>query len=308
VADRFLRQHAAKLRPTTEREYRRILEGAKNKRGWDGLVARWGEKKASDITRADVIALLDEIALEREAPTQANRVRALVSVLFAWAVERDIVIANPATSLPRRRKERGRDRVLSDSEIKRLWKALDAERPVMASLFRFLVLTGQRSSETRGVRWDEIDGDTWTIPGTRTKNHRTHRVALSPQAQTLLAEIGKVTGADEYVFQSNRGGGPIKWVSHAGARIAERAKIENFRPHDIRRTVASGMAGLGVDRTTLQKILNHSDGASVTALYDRYARWPEQVEAMRLWGQHVEEITTEEPEVATTTRAAGGNK
>jgi hypothetical protein len=63
-----------------------------------------------------------------------------------------------------------------------------------------------------------------------------------------------------------------------------------------------------VDRTTLQKILNHSDGASVTALYDRYARWTEQVEAMRLWGQHVEEITTEEPEAATTTQAAGGKK
>ena len=100
------------------------------------------------------------------------------------------------------------------------------------------------------------------------------------------------TGAPTTPTPSNRSRGPIKWVSHAVERVRKRCGF-NFTIHDLRRTAASGMAALGVDRVTLAKVLNHKSADNiVTAIYDRYERQPEVRRALAKWGAQVERILT----------------
>ncbi|MGH7562894.1 MAG: tyrosine-type recombinase/integrase, partial [Gemmatimonadota bacterium] len=143
-----------------------------------------------------------------------------------------------------------------------------------------------------------IKDGAWEIPAENTKANRAHRVPLPALALRILEELKPVTGKSAYVFEtsSRRKKGPIRWVSHATARIREGCGF-HFRAHDLRRTCGTGMARLGVDRLTIAKALNHkSADASVTAIYDRYAREPEVRDAFERWSAHLEGVLAEDDE------------
>jgi integrase len=237
VAERFVREYPklASLRPRTEAEYRRVVERE--------LIPRWGEKKADAISRKDVIAVLDDMRINRNAPIASNRTRALISCLFRWALERDLVAASPAVALPRRPQERSRDRVLSDQEVAVLWRELGQEAEPVRSFYKLLLICGQRSGETRIAKWVDIDIEdgVWSIPAANTKASRSHRVPLCSLAQAVLADLKAVTGKAEYVFQtpSPRGEGAVRWVHRATERIRNRCGFD-WRAHDLRRTCATG--------------------------------------------------------------------
>jgi integrase len=283
----FLDRHAALRSARTYDAYRRVLER--------DVIPRWGKRNAPDVHRAHVMDLLDEIAHDRGAPIAANRTRAILHALFNFALARDLVPSNPVAGVPRPAPESRRDRVLSSSEIRTLWGALDGEAEPLRSLVRFLLLTGQRSGETCRLRWADVDRDaaTWSIPGADRKGGRAHRVPLSPQAVALLDGLRPVTGDSEYTFASpsaRAGGGPFRWLSHAAGRLREAAGFA-FRIHDLRRTCASGLAELGTDRDTISKVLGHkSADAGVIAIYDRYDREPEKRAALLKWGARLEAI------------------
>ena len=286
LADLFIARHASQRAERTRREYKRQLD--------HDLLPSWGRRKAADITKADVIDVLDHIAYDRGSVIQANRTRALIHKIFAFAMTRDILQANPCSGLPKPGKERRRERVLTDSEIVTLWQALDHEQEPIASLYRLMLLTAQRPGEVRSIRWPEVDGDLWTIPPEIVKNRRTHPLPLSPQALGVLANLKPLTGRHEHVFHSpsNRGSGPVQWLSYATRRLREACGFE-FRPHDLRRTATSGMAALGTARVTLAKILNHKSAENeVTAIYDRYGRLPEMRRALVAWGERVETLAS----------------
>ena len=184
--------------------------------------------------------------------------------------------------------------MLTHGEIRVLWNVLKTVDEPIASLYRIFILTGQRSQETRLVEWAHFADDYWEIPAANTKNDRTHRLPLSPQVLEILENLTATTGQSRYVFEtpSPRSKGPIKWLSHATAKIRNVCGF-HFTPHDLRRTAASGMAALGVSRVTLARILNHkSADSTVTALYDRYDRMPEMRKALFAWGEKVEAIVT----------------
>ena len=286
LADLFMTRYAYQRAERTRREYQRQLD--------HDLLPSWGRRKAADITKADVIDVLDHIAHDRGSVIQANRTRALIHKIFAFAMTRDILQANPCSGLPKPGEERHRERVLTDSEIVTLWQALDDEQEPIASLYRLLLLTAQRPGEVRAMRWAELDGDLWTIPAEIVKNRRTHPLPLSPQALGVLAHLEPLTGQHEHVIHSpsNRGNGPVKWLSYATRRLREACGFE-FRPHDLRRTATSGMAALGTDRVTLAKILNHKSAENeVTAIYDRYGRLPEMRRALVAWGERVKTLAS----------------
>ncbi len=286
LAQLFLCYHASQRAEKTRHEYERIIR--------HDLLPLWKNRKVKAIKRADVVNLLDKIRHDRKSPVQANRTRALLSKLFNFSLERGLVEFSPCQGISKPSKETARNRVLSDEEVKVFWQACEHEGPVVTALFRFLLLTGQRSGETRKAKWSDIVNGVWTIPAENSKNRLEHHVPLVSQATVILEQLRPWTGSETYVFASpsNRSKGPIKWVSHALERVRQRCGFD-FTIHDLRRTAASGMGALGVDRVTLGKALNHKTADSgVTAIYDRYKRQREVKQALSKWGAQVERIVT----------------
>lgn len=101
-------------------------------------------------------------------------------------------------------RERQSDRVLSEDEIRTVWRALDDEDLVMAATFKMRLLTAQRGIEVLKLRWRDIDGDWWTIPADVVKNDRAHGVPISRPARAILAELRPETGFSGWVFESPR--------------------------------------------------------------------------------------------------------
>jgi integrase len=254
----------------------------------------WGTRKAYEIRRRDVIALLDHL-VERGAPVQANRILALVRKLFNWAISRELIEANPCLQVQTPSKAHQRDRVLSDDEIRTVWTACDQLGSLYASYFRLLLLTAQRGGELRTMRWEGVDLATgwWTIPAQQTKNGLAHRVPLSPPAQTILHALQATPQASPWVFPSPR------WpqqqpcrVKHIAVRLVACARV-TFIPHDLRRTAASHMTSMGIPRLVVAKILNHVE-PGVTRIYDRHSYDAEKRQALEVWGRKVMALVTGE--------------
>jgi Arm DNA-binding domain/Phage integrase family len=153
----------------------------------------WGRRKAKDIARRDVIALLDKI-VDRGSPIAANRTLAVVRRMFGWALSRDIVSANPCARVKAPSQETRRDRVLSADEIAGLWRALDKpdlaiSKPIRLAL-KLQLATGQRKGEVVGAEWGEFDLNEliWTIPGERAKNRgaRIEAIIGAPGESNIL--------------------------------------------------------------------------------------------------------------------------
>jgi integrase len=197
---------------------------------------------------------------------------------------------NPVAGLPPQGQERSRERVLSEDEIRALWAAWEAEGSVTSGLFRMLLLTAQREAEVRGMRWADISGSWWAVPPGIVKNKLAHRVYLGVEALALLDALAEKTGAGEWVFASpRRAAAPIASINKAKERFRAATEIPDWRPHDLRRTAATYMGRLGVSRTAIARVLNHVD-SGVTAVYDRSTGEPEIENALRVWGNRLNEI------------------
>src|SRR5205823_3658195 len=151
----------------------------KRKRSWktdeyllrSEVLPHWQHRAIVDIRRRDVRELVDGIA-ERGAPILANRTTALLSKVFKFALDDELIEASPAMRIPRPAPERQRDRVLTEDEIRTLWQQFGAlDEPSMAALYRLRLLTVQRGGEVASMRWQDIDlnGGWWTIPSERSK-------------------------------------------------------------------------------------------------------------------------------------------
>ncbi len=282
------------------------------------IIPVMGRKKAKDIRRRDIALLLDEI-VDRGAAITANRVLAVTRKMFNFAVGRDIIDASPCVQIPAPSKENRRERNLSEDEVSIFWNKLDdckMSKEIKIAL-KFLLITAQRKSEVIEAEWNEFNfkDKWWTIPKTKTKNKKSHRVPLPPIGIEVLNEMKKITGEYKFVFASpigmtkrnpNRrvGMSPILGASvdHAlrdnliddpdTGRI-NIFKLDHFTPHDLRRTATSIMSKSGVPRLTLKKILNHSDG-EVTAVYDQYEYDKEKKKALEKWGRKLQSIISGE--------------
>jgi integrase len=272
------------------------------KKSWKGdewmikkyIIPEFGTVHAKEIARRDVRTMLDRIA--RSTPIMANRVRALLNKIFNWAILNELIETNPVYLVPMPCKERKRQRVLSEDEIKRLWTALNMVpkgdkahrkyRSLTACILKLQLLTAQRSKEVRGMEWTELELDKgwWTIPGEKTKNGLAHRVPLTSQAIRVIEEAKRLceTKLSQYVFPGPRGG-HIANVQNAIRRKRTQLGIE-FRGHDLRRTAASMMTGMGIPRLTVSKILNHVE-PGVTAVYDRHSYDKEKRDALETWAK-----------------------
>lgn len=265
---------------------------------------RWGHRPIADIRRADVIALLDDIVDEGK-PILANRVLAALRKLFNWALERDLIETSPCDRVKPPSPEKSRDRVLSDDELRALWIAAEELGWPFGRHMQMLVLTGQRRDEVAGMKWREISGDTWTLPRERAKTDKAHEVPLSAPALSILEALPRIDGGG-YVFTTT-GRTPISGFGKAKAAVHdkmleimrkeatecgddhEKVEIAPWRLHDLRRTVASGMAKLGIGLAVIEKVLNHTSGsfAGIVGVYQRHEFTEEKRRALEAWGRYV---------------------
>lgn len=249
------------------------------------ILPRWRHRAIVDITRQDVRELVEQV-VDAGAPIVANRVAALLSKLFSFAVDRDLIETSPAVRIRRPVTETTRDRVLSEDELRTFWAACDGFEPAMAALYQLRLLTAQRGGEVAGMRWQDVDLESgwWTIPSAIAKNKLAHRVPLSNAVVDIIAgQLQRSHKNAALVFEARRR------TAGAGARgkrqqalAAAACGIENFRGHDLRRSAASYMASGGVPRLTIKKILNHAD-RDITAVYDRHSYDPEKRAALDWW-------------------------
>ena len=174
-----------------------------------------------------------------------------------------------------------RERVLSDDELVKIWRAADADD--YGPMIKLLILTGARREEVTQLRWTELEGDAIHLPAERTKTGEPRIIPLSPQALALLAGVDHTS---PYVFGSPKG-----W-SRAKARIDAATRInEAWVVHDIRRSVATGMQRLGVGLQTVEAVLGHiGTRAGVVGVYQRHDFLAEKRAALAAWGEHVSSL------------------
>jgi integrase len=288
VAAQFLARHVKDLAAATRIEAGRVI--AKE------ILPAFRGRRLSEIKRPDVIEWLDAI-VDRPAPISANRALGWLKGLCNFAVERGVIDVSPVAGIKPPAPETPRDRVLADTELQAVWEAADALEQVYAGCIKLLILTGQRRSEVAEMRWQEIDFDAklWTLPAARAKNSVEHSIPLSDHAADILCSLPRIAGS-EFVFTIN-GRNPIR-----GTHVVKR-RIERLAPpmppwvlHDIRRTVASGMARLGINLPVIEKLLNHVSGsfAGIVGIYQRHSFADEKRAAMAAWARHVEQLVTGE--------------
>jgi integrase len=308
VAQDYLERHVKKnCAVVTYTEAKRDLEC--------NVLPKWRSRPIASITRRDVIDLVDGI-VARGVGIQANRTLARLRALFNWAVEKDRISASPADRMKLPTKERARDRVLTDDEIRWFWQGCCELGWPFGPVFKILLLTAQRRDEVGGMRRSEVDlkKRTWTLPGQRAKSDRAHEVQLSDATIDVLGSLPRIVSGcseqDGLVFTTTgrtavSGFGNVKrrldaMMAEARRRsldLSERTSIPDWRLHDLRRTAATGMARLNIPPHVVDKILNHSSGAirGVAAVYNRHAYLDERRSALEAWGRYVDNLVAPIP-------------
>lgn len=244
---------------------------------WRRYIARWKGRRIQSITRADVRGRHKAIGRDN-GKYAANRMLSLLHTLFAHAASEDDIEwsgENPCKGV-RRFKEQQRERFLQADEIPRFFQALaDEPNPAIRDYFSLAILTGVRRRNLVRMRWDELhlDRSTWEVPDSKSGDPLS--IHLPPEAVRILRERQQTTES-EWVFPARTKTSKTPWMAgtyHAWERILDRAKLKDLRPHDLRRTLGSWQASLGVSLQIIGKSLGHRHQSS-TAIYSRLMRDP----------------------------------
>jgi integrase len=257
-------------------------------------------RPASALTHAAVTTVLDKLAGDGKAPI-AGRTMAYGRACYGWAVKRRRLVVNPFAGLPViEGAHPSRDRVLTEGEVRSIWRAAGATGHPFGPIVQLLLLTAQRREEVAGMRWSELSADlsTWTLPGARAKNAKAHVVHLAEPARAILANVPRFAGQD-LVF-STTGSTPPSGFSKAklalDAAIATKVEADDiplfttgWRFHDFRRTAVTWLAGAGFPPHVADRLLNHVGGSisGVAAVYQRGEFLTERRAALEAWATFV---------------------
>jgi integrase len=275
----YTKQHLSKRR--SGRELTRILQRE--------LVGRWGSRTIHEISKRDIIDLITSV-VDRGAPVAANKALKVTRAFFSWCIGRAILERSPCEGVRAPTIEKTRDRVLTDDELASVLLAARAMGGSYGAIVEMLALTGQRREEVARMTWAEVDlaRRIWSLPGTRTKNGKPHVVQLSDLA---VAVIHPQSRFSTLAFPAG-GGRPLSQFSSEKRRLDALSGVLGWRLHDLRRTMVSGMARLGVAPHIADKILNHASGtiSGVAAVYQRHEFMNERRDALDRWSAHVDRI------------------
>jgi integrase len=256
------------------------------------LVERVGSRSVHAISKRDIIDVVNAV-VDRGSPVGANKTLKVARSFFGWSVGRAILERSPCDGVRAPTVEKARDRVLTDAELAGIIRAARRLGGPYGAIVEVLALTGQRRDEVARMSWDEVDLErrVWALPAARTKNDKPHIVQLPDPA---CAVIGAQTRSGPLVFSRN-GVASIGDFSNQKCKLDHLCDVSNWCLHDLRRTMVSGMARLGVAPHVADKILNHVAGtiSGVAAVYQRHEFLNERRDALERWGAHVEGLLQE---------------
>jgi len=280
LVEEFLAAKEPRLRARSRVEIRRYLTGPYFK--------PLHNLPLDTITRRDVAARVVAIARESGNPTAA-RARGALSNFFAWTMTMGLAEANPTIGSAKPAQNKPRERVLSDPEVAAIWRACGDDE--YGKIVKLLILTGCRRAEIGDMRWPEIDLDRaiFTIPASRSKNNREHTLPLMPAALDIIRSVPQRVSRPQLFGE--RSHGFTRWVQDKRA-LDERSKVADWNVHDIRRTVATGLANLGTPPHVVEAILNHQSGSKrgVAGIYNRSPYEREVRAALATWHDQIRTI------------------
>ncbi len=286
ISEEYIEKHA-KPKKRSWRQDERMLNNS--------ILITIGHRKARDITRRDVVLLLDDI-VERGAGYAANRTLQLLRRVYNFAISRDLVSANPCAVIELPTKETPNERFLTEDEIRKFWTALitaDFHDPARRAIL-FQLTTGQRKQEVRLATWQEFQEESgtlwWTIPSEHSKNGRAHRLPITDLAGSFLVKDDPV-----WVFPSPRRSGPMisDYVSNAIRNLRASLGMTPFGTHVLRHTFTT-MARKTNPTALVGKVLGHKD-RSMTGIYDQYHYDKEKLLILEAWERKLREIIGGEP-------------
>ena len=275
LAHQYLEARKSKWRPKSHTEYTRHL--LKYARPLHRL-------PITAVTQRNVANLLNDLTRTSGEAT-ANRVRSTLRALFSWVLKEGIPLpGGNVAAHTNQHEEKSRERVLADTELLAIWKGCRDND--FGAIVKLLILTGQRKTEIGSLRWDEVHDEHIVLPSQRTKNKRAHIVPLSDPARAILNQR-HADGRTHVFGRADTGFG--------GWNISKReldTGVDTVAPwtlHDLRRTVATRMAELGVQPHIIEAVLNHVSGhkGGIAGVYNRATYDREKREALNLWAEHV---------------------
>lgn len=255
------------------------------------------------LTASHFVRVFDKLPVGR--PSIRRNTYAVLSRMMRWAMARDYISNNPLSMMEKPRPVASREHVLTDNEIKLIWRGSASLHPPYSSWLRLLFLTGQRRNEVAAADWKEMDRAKlqWLIAGERTKNNSAHIVPLSDLA---VSELDVLAGGDVWpnrglLFPSSNET-PISGFSKAKRMLdktvveaaqANNIELNSWRFHDVRRTMATTMQRLRISGDVIEACENRLAGRSKAGsakVYQRHQYLDEKTEAMQAWGSFLERI------------------
>jgi integrase len=284
IIDEYLALQASKVRATSLREITRYLTGPYFK--------PLHNMPIDTVTRRDVAARV--LAVTREhSSVVAARARTTLSSFFAWGLGQGLCEINPVVGTNAPENSRPRERVLSDAELVRIWQACGDDD--FGRVVRLCVCLGARRSEIGGIAWSELrnlEGPQpyWELPAARSKNRKAHRLPLLPMALAIITAMPRMVTRDQ-LFGLHAAEGFSAW-GKAKRALDARCEVSDWTLHDIRRSVATRMADLGVQPHIIEQVLNHQSGhkAGPAGIYNRSSYEREVKAALALWHDHLRSI------------------
>lgn len=299
IAARYLEEHAKRHKRTAAADEMNLRVH---------ILPRWRSWQVEDIKRSDVIALAEEM-IRAGTPVAANRVQSLVSKIFSFALDEQLLDANPCARLKKRGAENVGTRVLSDDELRLFWRHAvlpPASRTVGLAL-RLALLTGTRASEAAEASLAEFHGldvagqAVWMIPAARTKNKRAHLMPLSDLALTTVLAARELIGPDAKYLFASRGNDSRPITGHslgvAMKRIGQNDVLQGAgaetwtadppTPHDLRRSFATRLSAMRVPKEDRDACLNHAKTDVGSKHYDLYDRIDEKRAAVQMFSESI---------------------
>jgi integrase len=279
ICEEYLSREGSKLRTAQERQktFNRLVYPV------------LGAVKIDAIRRTDIVRLLDKIEDER-GPVMADKVLALLSKVFSWHASRSDEFRSPLVRGMRRSrpKERARERILTDDEIRLVWHKASG---TFGSLLRFILLTASRRSEAAQMTWGEIDGAVWTLPALRNK---TKVDLIRPLSRMALDQLGPHVDG-QFVFPT-RNGKPITDFWKHKLDFDKASGVSGYTIHDLRRTARSLLSRAGVNADVAERCLGHVIGG-VRGIYDRHEYFEEKKRAFEALALQIDRIVNPQANV-----------
>lgn len=282
------------LRPSTIKGYEQAFDA--------DILPFIGKRKIRELRKRDIIPVLERIEA-RGSKNQANQVYRRLQRVMSFAAARDIIEFSPMASMEPVGEANSRKRVLTDTEIKTFmeWKPRsDQARRIL----RLILVTGARPGEVAGLQWEEIEGDWWTIPAERGKTGVPHRVYMTAKAKELLpkrpeTEQGEPARGPVFTITRLSVSQCLKRALTSEAEIPEQKKkggqpsplhLAEFVPHDLRRTMATGLAALGFSDEVINAVQGRAK-RGIIAVYNRHEYEKERQAAAEAWTRKLQSIS-----------------